>query len=168
MHGTSIEQMVDEIQEKLRDATGYGFNEAGVLRCKKWIREFGYDIVYDSVETSLYQYLIQDKSGNYTEDSIDMVFSKIGGIAKNKHNALTKPYISDAKRVINYAKKSFCITSSELNDLSADLNNLLYFFFTTNQYDDKVEFMLSLVRGSKDKYEFFEKIEETKEKYSIK
>ena len=113
------------------------------------------------------QYLIEDKDGNYTEKSIDEVFSKIGGIAKNKHTALTKPYISDVRRITNYAKKAFYINYYEMEDLTADLNNLLYYFFNTKQYDGKVEDILALVRGSKDKYEFFDKIEALKETHGI-
>ena len=163
----NIDEMAEQIQNKLRTITGYGFNEAGFLRCKKWIKDFGFDIVLDSVETAMAQYLIEDNDGNYTEKSIDEVFSKIGGIAKNKHTALTKPYISDVRRITNYAKKAFYINYYEMGDLTTDLNNLLYYFFNTKQYDGKVEDILALVRGSKDKYEFFDKIEALKETYNI-
>ena len=44
---------------------------------------------------------------------------------------------------------------------------LLYYFFNTNQYDGKVEDILALIRGSKDKYEFFNKIDFLKEIYNI-
>lgn len=121
----------------------------------------------DSVETAMAQYLIEDNDGSYAEKSIDEVFSKIGGIAKNKHTALTKPYISDVKRITNYAKKAFYINYYEMEDLTTDLNNLLYYFFNSKQYDGKVEDILALVRGSKDKYEFFDKIELLKETHGI-
>ena len=163
----NIDELAEQIQDELSSVTGYGFNEAGFLKCKGWIRDFGFDIVYDSVETALAQYLIEDKAGNYTEKSIDEVFSKIGGIAKNKHTALTKPYISDVRRITNYAKKAFYINYYELEDLTADLNNLLYYFFNAKQYDGKVEDILALVRGSKDKNEFFDKIELLKETHNI-
>ena len=163
----NIDEMAEQIQNKLRTITGYVFNEAGFLRCKKWIKDFGFDIVLDSVETAMAQYLIEDNDGNYTEKSIDEVFSKIGGIAKNKHTALTMPYISDVRRITNYAKKAFYINYYEMEDLTTDLNNLLYYFFNTKQYDGKVEDILALVRGSKDKYEFFDKIELLKETHGI-
>ena len=163
----NTDEMAEQIQNKLRSITGYGFNEAGFLRCKKWIKDFGFDIVLDSVETAMAQYLIEDNDGNYTEKSIDEVFSKIGGIAKNKHTALTKPYISDVRRITNYAKKAFYINYYEMEDLTTDLNNLLYYFFNSKQYDGKVEDILALVRGSKDKQEFFDKIEALKETYNI-
>ncbi|MBR6506709.1 MAG: hypothetical protein IKT37_03810 [Clostridia bacterium] len=162
---TSYKMTLDEMLEKIQDLisiTGYSFSETGILNCKKWIREFGFDILYESIEDALSQYLVKDDDGKYTEESVDEVFSKIGGIARNKHNAITKPYISDVRRITNYAKKAFYINYYELNDLSADLNNILYYFFTTNQYDGKVDDILALVRGSKDKYEFFEKIEALK------
>ena len=159
--------MIEKIQDKLLDTTGFCFGKTGLLRCKKWLKEFGFEIVYDSVETALSQYLIEDNNGNYTEASIDEAFSKIGGIAKNKHTALTKPYISDAKRIINYAKKAFYINYYELQDLTADIKNLLYYFFSVERYDGKVEDILALVRGSKDKYEFFEKVSLLKESHNI-
>ena len=162
----STEQMLKKIQDII-SITGYSFSETGLLECKKWIREFGFDILCESVETSLSQYLIKGKDGKYTEASVNEVFAKIGGIAKNKHTEITKPYISDVRRITNYAKKAFYINYYELNDLSADLNNILYFLFTTKQYEGKVEDILALVRGSKDKYEFFEKIESLKAKYGV-
>lgn len=157
----SLDEMLEKVQD-LISITGYSFSETGILNCKKWIREFGFEILCESIETALTQYLVKGNDGKYTEASVDEVFSKIGGIAKNKHNAITKPYISDVRRITNYAKKAFYINYYELNDLSADLNNILYFFFTSNQYDGKVDDILALVRGSKDKYEFFEKIEALK------
>lgn len=157
----SIDEMITEVQD-LISMTGYSFSETGVLNCKKWIREFGFDILCESIEAALSQYLVKGSDGKYTEKSVNEVFDKIGGIAKNKHTAITKPYISDVRRITNYAKKAFYINYYELNDLSADLNNILYYFFTSDQYDGKVDDILALVRGSRDKYEFFEKIETLK------
>lgn len=157
----SVDEMIAEVQD-LISMTGYSFSETGVLNCKKWIREFGFDILCESIEAALSQYLVKGSDGKYTEESVNEVFAKIGGIAKNKHTAITKPYISDVRRITNYAKKAFYINYYELNDLSADLNNILYYFFTANQYNGKVDDILALVRGSKDKYEFFEKIETLK------
>lgn len=162
----SLDEMLEKVQD-LISITGYSFSETGILNCKKWIREFGFEILCESIETALTQYLVKGNDGKYTEASVDEVFSKIGGIAKNKHNAITKPYISDVRRITNYAKKAFYINYYELNDLSADLNNILYYFFTSNQYDGKVDYILALVRGSKDKYEFFEKIETLKTECGI-
>lgn len=162
----SLNQMLDKVQD-LISITGYSFSETGLLDCKKWIREFGFEILCESIETALSQYLVKDDDGKYTEASVNEVFSKIGGIAKNKHTAITKPYISDVRRITNYAKKAFYINYYELNDLSADLSNILYYFFSTNQYDGKLDDILALVRGSKDKYEFFEKIETLKSEHSI-
>lgn len=162
----SLDEMLEKVQE-LISITGYSFSETGILNCKKWIREFGFEILCESIETALSQYLVKGNDGKYTEASVDEVFSKIGGIAKNKHNAITKPYISDVRRITNYAKKAFYINYYELNDLSADLNNIMYYFFTSNQYNGKVDDILALVRGSKDKYEFFEKIEVLKETHNI-
>lgn len=167
---TSVEMTLDEMVDKVQNLvsiTGYSFSETGVLDCKKWIREFGFEILCESIETSLSQYLVLGKDGKYTETSINEAFSKIGGIAKNKHTAITKPYISDVRRITNYAKKAFYINYYELNDLSADLNNILYYYFTANQYDGKVDDILALVRGSKDKYEFFEKTEALKNDCNI-
>lgn len=162
----SLDEMFEKVQD-LVSITGYSFSETGILNCKKWIREFGFEILCESIETALSQYLVKGNDGKYTEASVNEVFSKIGGIAKNKHNAITKPYISDVRRITNYAKKAFYINYYELNDLSADLNNILYYFFTANQYDGKVDDILALIRGSKDKYEFFEKIQALKSEYSI-
>ena len=163
----NIEEMVESVQDKLRSITGHCFGKTGILQCKNWINDFGFKIVSESVEVALSQYLIEDEDGNYTKDSIIKAFGMIGGIANNKYNYLTKPYISDVQRILNYVKKAFRINYYELEDLTADLNNLLYYFFSTKQYDGKVEDILALVRGSKDKYGFFDKIELLKEKYKL-
>ena len=63
--------------------------------------------------------------------------------------------------------KIFRFNYYELNDLSTDLSNLLYYFFVTNQYDGKIEGILALARGSHDKYEFFGKVAELKKIYDI-
>lgn len=94
-------------------------------------------------------------------------FSKIGGIAKNKYTARTKPYISDVRRITNYAKKAFYINYYEMEELTVELNNLLYYFFNSKQYEGKVEDILALVRGSKDKHEFFGKIEMLKKTHNL-
>lgn len=159
----NLDEMAEQIQNKLRSITSYEYNGKGLLKCKKMIKDYGFDIVLDSVETAMAQYLIKDKDGKYTEKSIAEVFRKIGGIAKNKHYALTKPYLADVIRIKNYAQKVFFINYYEMTDLTADLNNLLYYFFKTNQYDGKAEDILALLRGSKDKDEFFDKIDALKE-----
>lgn len=163
----TMKQMIANIQE-LVSITGFSYNEAGELTCEQWIKEFGYEIVCDSVKTALSQYLIKDNNGGYTKDSVDEVFSKIGGIIKNKHTAISKPYITDVRRITNYAGKAFRFNYYELQDLSTDLNNILYYFFTSDQYGGKVEDILAMVRGSHDKYEFLEKIEELKNSFNIR
>lgn len=166
----TIEKTEDEMIKKIQNLisiTGSIFNSSGVEQCKQWIKEFSFEILYDSISTSIAQYLVESESGGYTEDSVNEVFNKIGGIAKNKHTEMTRPYVSDVRRITNYLKKVFYINYYELNDLSADLNNLLYYFYTTNQYDNKVEDILSMIRGSKTKTDFFDKIEALKSMYNI-
>lgn len=166
-----VELTVDEMIAKVQDLismTGYSFSETGILNCKKWIREFGFDILCESIEAALSQYLVKGSDGKYTEESVNEVFAKIGGIAKNKHTAISKPYVTDVRRITNYAGKAFRFNYYELNDLSTDLNNLLYYFFSSEQYEGKVDAILAMVRGSHDKYEFFEKIEDLKASNNIK
>lgn len=162
----TIEQMISNIHELVL-ITGYGLSKPGELKVEQWIKEFGYDIVCDSVKTSLSQYLIKDGNGGYTEDSVNEMFSKIGGIIKNKHTAISKPYITDVRRITNYAGKAFRFNYYELDDLSTDLNNLLYHFFISEQYEGKVDGILAMVRGSHNKKEFFEKIDELKDNFNI-
>lgn len=164
--GLTTDEMIEKIQE-LISITGSVFNDSGIIQCKQWIKEFGFEILYDSISVSISQYLIKDENGKYAKDSVNEVFNKIGGIAKNKHTEITKPYVSDVRRITNYLKKVFYINYYEMNDLTADLNNLLYYFYTSNQYDNKVEYILSLIRGSKEKNEFFDKIERLKSMYDI-
>lgn len=162
----TVDEMLDKVQE-LISMSGYSFSETGILDCKKWIREFGFDILCESIETALSQYLVKGNDGKYTESSVNEVFSKIGGIAKNKHTSISKPYITDVRRITNYAGKVFRFNYYELNDLSTDLNNLLYYFFISEQYEGKVDAILAIVRGSHNKKEFLEKIDELKDIFNI-
>lgn len=44
---TSVEMSLDEMIDKIQDLisiTGYSFSETGILDCKKWIREFGFEM----------------------------------------------------------------------------------------------------------------------------
>lgn len=159
-------EMLSNITE-LFSITGFQINDAGQLKCEKWIDEFGYDIVLDSVKTALTKYLIKDDNGGYTLESVSEAFSKIGGIAYNKHNNISKPYITDVYRIIGYVKKSFYLNHYELDELSVDLNNLLYYLFNSKQYEGKVEDILALVRGSRNKYEFLDKIAELKDFFGV-
>lgn len=158
--------MLSNIKE-LFTITGFQINETGEIKFEQWIDEFGYDIVLDSVKTAFTQYLIKDDSGNYTCESVSEAFSKIGGIAYNKHNNISKPYISDVYRIIGYVKKSFCLNHYEVDELFVDLNNLLYYLFNSKQYEGKVEDILALVRGSRNKYDFFDKIAELKDFFCV-
>lgn len=65
----SVEMSLDEMLDKVQDLisiTGYSFSETGILDCKKRIREFGFDILCESIETALSQYLVKGDDGKYT------------------------------------------------------------------------------------------------------
>ena len=157
----NIAAMVDEI-EAILSVTHSCFSEIGRALCEQQIKEFGFDIVLESAKISLAQYLRYDDKGQPTDDSVSKVFKMIGGIAKNKYDSIHKPYLSDVKRIMNYAKKAFYLNWYNERDLNADLNNILYEYFIANQYDRIVEDILTMIRGSRDKEEFFDKLNELK------
>ena len=80
------EKQVDEIENFLLEKTGSGFSEYGRKQCKKNIKEFGFEEVYESAIISVDQYF---EEGN--EESITKAFNYIKYICRSRKNADKNP-----------------------------------------------------------------------------
>lgn len=163
---TNEEDLVAQI-EKLLAVTGYSFNAKGKMDCATWIKDFGYELVVDSVKTALSQYLEKDDSGNYSEDSVNRVFQKIGGICYNKYEEKTKPYVSGTKKIINYCKKKFRMIWYDEQELNSIVGMLLYHFYTIGVYDEKLEMLMQYARTSRDIEDYMNRIAELKKQLKL-
>ena len=141
--------LVEEIKKALA-ITGYTFNPQGEISCATWIKDFGFDIVLESVNVAISQYLKRDSNGNYTKESIDKVFNNLGGICYNKYEEKTKPYLAGTRRIINFCKKKFHMRRDEERDLNEYLGILLYHFYTRGLYEERFEMLMQYARASKD------------------
>lgn len=153
--GTREEDLVSDI-ERLLSVTGHSFSPTGKIACANWIREFGYEIVVESVKIAISQYLVPNDKESFTKESIHMVFNKIGGICKNKYNEKTKPYIAGTKRIINYCKKKFNVSYYKEQDLNSILGTLLYKYYKCGTYDEKMEDLLQFARTSRTLNDFID------------
>lgn len=158
--------LVEQIQ-KLLAITGYSFNEKGKMDCAVWIKEYGFDIVEESVQIALSQYLKYDSTGNLTEESINKVFNNIGGICYNKHMEKVKPYIAGTRRIVNYCNKRFRVNWYEERDLNSIIGKLLYYFYTKGMYEDKFEMLLQYAYTSPDIDSYLDTITELKENLNL-
>ena len=79
------DRMVDEIEAVL-SVTGHGFTDYGRKNCRKNIKTFGFDEVYESAKISLDQYYVPGD-----EDSIKKTFDYIGRICCVRKNQKDNP-----------------------------------------------------------------------------
>lgn len=162
----SDEDLVEQI-EKLLAITGYSFNAKGKIECATWIKDFGFELVVDSVKIALSQYLKQDDTGNYTEESINKVFKNIGGICYNKYEEKTKPYIAGTKKIINYCKRKFRVNWYREQDLNSIIGALLYYYYTIGEYDEKLEMLMQYARTSQELDDYLDIIGEIKQRLNL-
>jgi len=82
-------------QEKFEEAALCTVNENGLKKLRTMIKKFPFDIVLDSIDVSVNQYLKSDGEGYYTSESIEKAFNTIGKICTNKLKDREKPYLKD-------------------------------------------------------------------------
>ena len=152
------EDLVADI-ERMLSITGYSFNPKGKINCATWIKDYGYDIVLESTRIALQQYLVCDDTGNFTEESINLVFSKLGGICNNKFQEKTRPYIAGTKKVVNYCKKKFRLSWRDEKEIEECIGKLLYYYYKNGAYVDKLENYMQLARTTPDKYDLISSLQ---------
>ena len=74
------DSQIDWVNDEMQSLTGAKLNKTGRIKVKKWIKEFGVDVVVDAVTIYCEQYTTSDNEGNF---SFIKPFDYIGGISKN-------------------------------------------------------------------------------------
>jgi hypothetical protein len=64
-------------------AIGYHLNESGEKGAKKLLRTFSLQILLEAIQVADVQYIKKGSDGKATEESINLAWSKLGGIARN-------------------------------------------------------------------------------------
>lgn len=82
-------------QEKFEEAAICSINSNGLKKLRTIIKKFPFDIVLDSIDVSVNQYLKSDGEGYYTSESIEKSFNMIGRICTNKVKGQEKPYLKE-------------------------------------------------------------------------
>lgn len=90
------DEMVDNIEQLLSDATDNHFSEYGRNDCKRLIKKYGFEEVYESTKISIQQYYIPND-----KESITKTFNYIGRICSVRKTQRENPLAKD----INYLCK---------------------------------------------------------------
>lgn len=98
------DEQVNKIENLLLRETGYDFSEYGKKNCKKHLKEFGFDEVYESAKISINQYF----DPTDIENSTNKVFNYIWKICRNRQFQKNSPFAYE----INYLCK---IGENEIN-----------------------------------------------------
>ena len=88
-------QQMKIVDDHFYSLTGYTLNENGYKDYKKALRQFGLQLLLDSIEESASQYLVRDNSGKATLKSVEKVFRYALKICRVKVLEKEKPYIKD-------------------------------------------------------------------------
>lgn len=78
--GQTIQAIKDEWASV---AAGYSLNEKGEKTAQKLLRSFPLQVLLDAIQVAGDQYIKTGDDGNATEESVNLAWSKIGGIARN-------------------------------------------------------------------------------------
>jgi len=94
-----LKNLKDEVNNKLKDywedlAVGFEINENGMLKIRKWAKEYSFDEILKAMDASAEQYLVF-KDGVVTDESWGIAFSKILAILKVNKDTIEKPYLKD-------------------------------------------------------------------------
>ena len=95
----------DGIEGIFTAETGYLFSPDFKKRVIKAIKDFGFDIVIDSIYTALDSYYLEED-----EKSADIVLNKLCGIAFNKHAEEHNPKRYSLTKIKNMVKKRYGIS----------------------------------------------------------
>jgi len=89
------EDQLNIVNEYLRENTGYGLNDYGKNNYKKLIKKHGIQIVLDSIDAAVSQYLKYDDEGEPTDSSSNKVFDMVPKICNCKKLETEKPYMKN-------------------------------------------------------------------------
>jgi hypothetical protein len=89
------DETIDKLQEFWCDLVHWMWSDVGRERIKKLVRRHGSAAVAEAIRIAAEQYVVFDATGNGTQESVALAFSKIGGICSMRAAAKEKPYLQD-------------------------------------------------------------------------
>lgn len=90
------DEQIDKIEELFKEKTWHTFSDMGRTNCAKWLKEYGFEEVYESMRISLAQYYDETDG-----DSIEKVFDYTGKICYTRQRQKSHPL----EHKINYLCK---------------------------------------------------------------
>lgn len=88
-------QQIDIIEDRLSESTGHVLTEQGRSNYRRALREYGLQLMLDSIDVAVEQYLRRDEDGKPTDDSISKVFDYVIRICRCKELNKSKPYMKE-------------------------------------------------------------------------
>jgi len=88
-------QQLGIIEDKLTEFTGHVLTEQGRNNYRRALKKYGLQLMLDSIDAAITQYLQHDKNGKPTERSITKVFDYVIRICKCKNLNKDKPYMKE-------------------------------------------------------------------------
>jgi hypothetical protein len=126
---TELSKVKDDATRKMSEfwselVPGYSLNDVGLNNLKKLIKKFSYQEVIDAMEVATTQY-IEFVDNKITKDSVELAFSKIGGICTIKRQEAENPHISDLYyiRGILRNRLNYCDDQKSLRLLQSAVDN---------------------------------------------
>lgn len=130
IESTNFEDLVQYIEDKI---PGRHINQHGLNRLNNLYKKHGYALLIDCVDISTEKYLKYDDNGIPTQDSVEVFFDKIGGIA---HNKSLSPLDQKVRYVLNYGNKAFNYWKE--NDAKILLKQYVYAMKRLGYDDDEI------------------------------
>lgn len=130
IESTSFEDLVRYIEDKI---PGGHINQHGLNKLNNLYKKHGYALLIECVDISTEKYLKYDDNGIPTQDSVEVFFDKIGGIA---HNKTLSPLDQKVRYLLNYGNKSFNYWKD--NDAKVLLKQYVYAMKRLGYDDDEI------------------------------
>jgi 5-methylcytosine-specific restriction endonuclease McrA len=73
---------IEAIVSRIHDCTGFFINEHGRANIRRWLKKQDLRRLLEAIETSASQYVRSNSEGRVTQESFELAFSKIPGIAR--------------------------------------------------------------------------------------
>lgn len=96
--------------------TRYDLNESGKETLKKIVRKYPYDIVIESTDASINQYLKFNSNGKADRDSVEKTFDMIGRICSIKIRQKETPWLSEIYYAKGILRNRFSWTPSRIKE----------------------------------------------------
>lgn len=89
------EEGVEAVNAAIIKHCGRPLSDAGRRNADKWLEQYGLQDVLEAIDIAFRQYgeVIEGEGGRLTNESLDLVFSKIPGVLRVRRAGLEKPYL---------------------------------------------------------------------------